>query len=305
MTRVTKQLLTILALAGAVAAHMQMRYPPPLRSSYNPHAAAAGDVDYSMTSPLRADGSDFPCKGSLALLGTPLLGRAVATWSAGGEYNFTLAAGGAPHGGGSCQAALSVDGGRTFRVLHSYEGACPAAAAAAAAAAAPGGEGENAFRFAVPADVPATRGAVFAWTWFNNLGNREMYMNCAVVDITAAAGGSGSGKEKKVAFTSRPGLFVANIGNGCRTIEGTDVKFPDPGPDVDSQGTPAPPTGNCGSSHGASEENSPGSPGEASSSTGANDAPFSSPGDGQPEPDSTQTPAADYEADSISLSLFW
>ncbi|SPQ21449.1 929d6a52-ad34-4064-82d9-33fe97cffd52 [Thermothielavioides terrestris] len=207
------RLFAIAALMGIphlTTAHMEMTSPPPLKSKSNPHTSPS-NVDYSMTSPLHADGSDFPCKGYLSLLGSPD-GQAVATWTAGGTYNFTVA-GGAPHGGGSCQAALSVDAGRTFRVLHSYEGGCP------------GLSPQSSFGFVLPHDVPATKGAVFAWTWFNNLGNREMYMNCAVVDV---AGGSGGGGSEKVAFGSRPVIFKANVGNGCRTVDSANVKFPDP-----------------------------------------------------------------------------
>ncbi|KAG7289247.1 hypothetical protein NEMBOFW57_005612 [Staphylotrichum longicolle] len=115
--------------------------PPPL--PLNPHTPPAS-TDYALTSPLRPDGSDYPCKGALALLGTPAAAP-VATWTAGAAYNFTVS-GGAAHGGGSCQAALSVDGGRTFRVVHSYEGGCPAPAG-----------GESSFGFGVPGDVGAVR----------------------------------------------------------------------------------------------------------------------------------------------------
>jgi hypothetical protein len=224
---------------------MEMTYPPPLKSKANPNAAAANDVDYSMTSPLKADGSDFPCKGYLSLVGTPQ-GKAVATWVAGGRYNFSVA-GGAPHGGGSCQAALSFDCGKTFRVVHSYEGGCPGLGTS------------SAFDFQLPGDVPATQGAVFAWTWFNKLGNREMYMNCAVVDVTAGSSGRGGG----VSFASRPALFVANLGNGCKTVDSANVKFPDPGPDVDA-GLATPPTGSCGATAAAGSGS-----GSAGSGTGA------------------------------------
>lgn len=220
----TSYLLPTMALAMGSSAHMSMIYPAALKSKNNPHAGY--DIDYSITSPLSADGSNFPCKGYLSLLGTPQ-GKSVATWNAGGSYNFTIA-GGANHNGGSCQASLSLDGGKTFRVLHSYEGGCPAS-------------GTSSYNFRVPADVPPTEGAIFAWSWFNNLGNREMYMNCAVVDIVG-----GGGSAEKVSFASRPTLFKANVGNGCTTVESVNVKFPQPGPDLDSNGASAPPVGNCG-----------------------------------------------------------
>jgi hypothetical protein len=64
-------------------------------------------------------------------------------------------------------------------------------------------------------------------------------MNCAVVTITGGASSALDG----------PGMFVANVGNGCGTTEGTDVVFPDPGSDIVYGGDAAkraPPTGNCG-----------------------------------------------------------
>ncbi|KAK3326034.1 hypothetical protein B0H66DRAFT_530037 [Apodospora peruviana] len=192
-----------------VAAHMQLTSPPPLRSTHNPHTGPL--PDYSMTTPLSSDGSNFPCKGYLSLLGTPQ-GASVATWPAGSTQHMTIS-GGAVHGGGSCQASLSVDAGQTWHVLHSYIGACPAI------------NGDSSFSFRVPGDVPETKGAVFSWTWFNNLGNREMYQNCAVVDIT----GGRSGDD----FGQRPAMFVADVGNGCTTVDSRDVLFPDPGPDLD------------------------------------------------------------------------
>ncbi|KAK3685250.1 hypothetical protein B0T22DRAFT_380921 [Podospora appendiculata] len=211
---------------STVAAHMLLSSPPALRDKDNPYTSAA-NADYSLTSPLHPDGSDYPCKGALSLLGTPQA-RPVASWTAGQTYSMTIV-GGAPHGGGSCQASVSIDGGATFHVIHSYIGGCPR------------GESSS-FAFRVPGDTPATKGAVFAWTWFNNLGNREMYMNCAVVDISSSGG---SGRES-MGFESRPTVFKANIGNGCRTVDSTDVKIPDPGPNVDVSGNNAvSPTGSC------------------------------------------------------------
>ena len=199
-----------LVLATTASAHMEMSYPPALRGKYNPHSTT---IDYGMTSPLSADGSNYPCKGYLSDLGTAA-GAPVASWTAGETHNFTIV-GGANHNGGSCQAALSVDGGKTFHVIHSYVGGCPV----------PG----KSYDFKVPAGTPDTEQAVFAWTWQNLVGNREFYMNCGVVSIK---GGGSGGNE----FSSRPGLFLANLGSksgGCQTKEGVTPAYPDPGPDVD------------------------------------------------------------------------
>lgn len=140
--------LAALVFGHGALAHMLLSYPPSLRYTGNPYTT---DADYSLTSPLLADGTDFPCKGYQSLLGTPQ-GTPVITWEAGQTYNFTVA-GGAPHGGGSCQASISCDDGKTFTVIESYIGGCPLVNPA-------GGS----FNFTIPADTPAHPAALFAWT---------------------------------------------------------------------------------------------------------------------------------------------
>lgn len=203
---------------------MEMKYPPPFRSSFNPYTG--DDIDYDMTSPLDSDGSNFPCKGYLGLIGKPE-GKSVAKWTAGGSYNFTIT-GHTPHNGGSCQASVSLDHGNTWKVLHSYIGNCPVM-------------GDSSYQFDLPSDVP-NGDVVFGWTWFNNEGNREMYMNCAVVTVTG-----GKQANSNTPLSNRPAAFVANVGNGICTFEGTDVDFPQPGPDVTktSKHPHAPGKGTC------------------------------------------------------------
>jgi hypothetical protein len=212
-----------------------MLSPPPWNSKHNPNTPSA-NIDYSMTSPLSASGSDYPCKGYNSVLGTDA-GKSVASWAPGSTQNIQLA-GSATHGGGSCQLSLSYDGGRSFKVIQSILGGCPTT---------------SGWDFQVPGDAPAGD-AVFAWTWFNRLGNREMYMNCASVTI-------GGGKRRRdeesydnstlvarqASYNGGPDLFQANIGNGCGTEEGGDVEFPNPGPNVLRRGdfSPRAPTGSC------------------------------------------------------------
>ncbi|CRK32497.1 hypothetical protein BN1708_016119, partial [Verticillium longisporum] len=114
---------------------------------------------------------------------------AKASWQAGQTYNLTIE-GGANHNGGSCQASLSFDGGKTFKVVKSYVGGCPPA-------------GTSTYDFTLPDDTPAADDALFAWTWFNQVGNREMYMNCAVVSTKAG----GSAKRQATSFNSRPDIL--------------------------------------------------------------------------------------------------
>ncbi|KAH7141704.1 hypothetical protein EDB81DRAFT_843251 [Dactylonectria macrodidyma] len=221
-------LAAAVGLAGLAQAHMEMTYPAPFKSKYNPYAGS--DIDYSMTSPLAADGSNFPCKGYQSLLGTAA-GAPAVNWQAGQQYNMTIA-GGADHGGGSCQASLSFDKGKSWIVIQSYIGNCPLSPSAS-------------FRFTLPVDTPAGV-ALFAWTWFNRIGNREMYMNCAAITVRAGTG------TISTPLSKRPTIFIANVGNGCGTTEMVDVMFPNPGPNVDlTSSKTGPPVGQCPAGPGA------------------------------------------------------
>lgn len=227
----TGVLATLLAGSQLAAAHMQVSYPPPLRSKFNPNA---DNIDYSYTAPLDPSGANYPCKGYLSDLGTPSA-ASTANFAPGGAYNFTVA-GSATHGGGSCQVSLSYDKGKTFTVIQSIIGGCPLS---------------SSYPFTIPSDAPEGE-AIWAWTWNNEIGNRELYMNCAVVTI----GGGGAKREVKerasAAFSSRPQVFLANIGNGCTAPEGVDVDYPNPGPDVVTSGSKiGPPVGSCGSGSGS------------------------------------------------------
>ncbi|KAJ5813130.1 hypothetical protein N7447_010153 [Penicillium robsamsonii] len=206
-------------LATAVSAHMQLSKPYPIRSPLNKDGK--GEKDYSYTNPLSTSGSDYPCKGY-----AKDKFEAVATWQPGSTQEMTLE-GSAVHGGGSCQLALTYDQGETFKVIESIEGDCPI---------------DKKYEFQVPSDAPSGD-ALFAWTWFNKVGNREMYMNCAMVTIGGSAkrsatveseGNNDQTENAKSDFSSLPELFVANVNQAgkCVTIEGQAVHFPKPGPKV-------------------------------------------------------------------------
>jgi hypothetical protein len=188
-------------------------------------------------SPLAESGANFPCMApSYSSLSSQL------TIQPGESGNIVLSKnGGAPHGGGSCQISLTYDSaptaGSRFTVIKSFMGACPVAAQ--------GNEiqGPYTLPYTIPQDAPSGN-AILAWTWFNKIGNREMYMRCSPITI----GGSNTVSDS---FSSRPEIFKANIGNACETLAGTDVIFPNPGPDFVGQGTAAPKAnspGACGSS---------------------------------------------------------
>lgn len=273
-------LTAMLAMAVAPAtAHMEMISPAPWRSKNNPNTPEP-ERDYSYTSPLDASGSNYPCKGYNSVLGTPL-GASVAEWAPGSSQKFELA-GTATHGGGSCQALFSFDGGNTFKVVRSIEGNCPDI---------------KSWDFTVPHDAPAGE-AVFAWTWFNRLGNREMYMNCATVTI--GSNGTGRRRANSASLSSLPANFEANIGNGCSTTEGGDVIFPNPGPDyIQGSSNPLPPVGSCGGGGGG------GSSGSGSGSGSTNpEKPSASPSP-SPSPAASASPNESNSASSAPSAPAW
>lgn len=190
--------------------------------------------------PLDPNGADFPCSvPSFTADGDgPTL-----TPGQGGQIRLF---GTAVHSGGSCQISITYDQppnrNSVWKVMKSFQGGCPIDVNGNLPDI--GDPTKNplpALQYTVPQGLPSGKGTV-AWTWFNKSGNREMYMRCHKATI----GGSGG---SKATFNSLPDMFIANINglNTCRVAEGINVRFPNPGSQVQGQGD-GDPTGNCGSS---------------------------------------------------------
>ncbi|KAF7626484.1 hypothetical protein F9C07_12451 [Aspergillus flavus] len=203
-------ILAAIATASTALAHMEMIRPFPLKSQFDPNNDWS-NIDYDNTSPLEPSGSNFPCRGHHKTTNW----RTVANYTAG-QADYMKLAPGNNHHGGSCQISLSYDNGETFRVIESYMGGCPL---------------KLEWDFEIPSFAPSGK-ALFAWSWFNIEGNREMYMNCAQVEIE---GGSDSAQ-----FDQLPEIFTANVGNGCRTVEGKETVFAHPGDSVEYAGKVSP-----------------------------------------------------------------
>ncbi|KAI9827726.1 MAG: hypothetical protein M1832_004215 [Thelocarpon impressellum] len=237
----TSLLAAALAFASTIDAHMILKTPAPFG---NPNS-----------SPLLPDGSDYPCKMAGGAAGAAGPGNAFPLGSSQ-ELSFT---GSAVHGGGSCQVSITYDSPPTkdsvFKVIESIEGGCPANAPGNLPED-PAGSGAGKFKYTIPAELPGGN-ATLAWTWFNKIGNREMYMNCASV---ALGGGAGSGQAAtNPFFTGLPDMFKANIGGDCKTTEGSDLAFPNPGASVQKAGSgaTAPPTGSCAGGSGSGGSGGP------------------------------------------------
>ncbi|KAJ4167998.1 hypothetical protein NW754_011812 [Fusarium falciforme] len=266
---------TLASLATFASAHMLMNNPVPYGKSSLTNA------------PLLADGSDFPCKmrdGVYDAQGASNVYKQGSTQ----QLSFT---GQAVHGGGSCQLSITTDKNpdknSVWKVIKSIEGGCPAKGQEGNMGDNPDAEDPYKYDFTIPAELAAGE-YTLAWTWFNKIGNREMYMNCAPLTVT----GSGGSKDH---LSSLPDMFVANIGNQCEVPSAKDLQFPNPGKDVDrfngatevfatASGTGCQATGAAGG----------GSGGDSPAPTGGNDAPAptggsgSQPTEAQPQP--TQAP---------------
>ncbi|PNY25493.1 Uncharacterized protein TCAP_04565 [Tolypocladium capitatum] len=206
--------LVLGGLATIASAHIKMSNPVPFDQA---------NLD---NSPLLPDGSNFPCKGS-----SYALGGASNVFKQGSTQQLAFI-GSAVHGGGSCQVSVTTDLKPTkssaWKVIKSIEGGCPAQGqdgnmGGGASAAVP-----FKYDFTIPNELAAGN-YTLAWTWFNKIGNREMYMNCAPLSVTGSGGSSGF-------MSTLPDMFVANVGNSCGTVASKDLVFPNPGKDVDQLG---------------------------------------------------------------------
>ncbi|POS75488.1 hypothetical protein DHEL01_v206116 [Diaporthe helianthi] len=202
------------SLASIAEAHVWMATPVRATSP----AATNG--------PLEGDGSNYPCQ---LKSGETLAGESTSM-ELGSQQPLNFI-GQSVHGGGSCQISITYDANPTkdsvWKTVTSIEGGCPAQNAE-------GNLGDDTsatalvpydYNFTLPDNIPSGK-AVLAWTWFNKIGNREMYMNCALVELTGSSSGDKSNYDKL------PDMFKANIGNGCTTADKKDVTFPDPGTNV-------------------------------------------------------------------------
>lgn len=137
--------------------------------------------------------------------------------------------GGATHGGGSCQLSVTLDKEPTknsqWKVIHSILGGCPNSDTGNANGS-PDYAGNPTFEYTMPKGMPNGE-YTMAWTWFNKIGNREMYMNCAPITVTGGA-------DNNDVLDTLPDMFVANIGNGCTTCENEDFVFPQCGRNVET-----------------------------------------------------------------------
>ena len=189
--------LVAFGLLGFADAHMRLKSPVP----------------FNVASPDNAPitGASYPCKspGNSAAYSISAMNKIPVN-----EPVLLGFKGSAVHEGGTCQLSISLDKepdvNSVFKVIQSIEGSCPIA------------EGQGGLTFNIPKDFPNVERATLAWTWFNKVGNREMYMDCAPIEVTG-------GSDNKDYYNSLPDMMKANLGDGCTTKESGDPVLPNPG----------------------------------------------------------------------------
>lgn len=200
-----------LSLFSSANAHMVMDSPTPFgASSLN-------------NSPLDNSGSDFPCKQRPGVYDITKMNDIKV--GVPQKLSFT---GGATHGGGSCQVSVTLDKNPNknsqWKVVHSIIGGCPANVGGNLSGDSQD-QGSSEFEFSLPQGMPNGE-YTLAWTWFNKIGNREMYMNCAPITVSG-------GSDDNTVFSSLPDMFVANLPReSCRVPDSKNFVFPNPGQSV-------------------------------------------------------------------------
>ncbi|KAK3813154.1 MAG: hypothetical protein J3Q66DRAFT_347537 [Benniella sp.] len=204
-TTIALGVLSLMALVSVSEAHCSMRTPCPRGSPVRdvcPNASNGQEPDYNINTPIGKHGSkDFPlCKNTYV--------QNQRTVVRAGKSLQTTYSVGASHGGGHCQWALSYDGGKTWAVVHTVIRECLKNIS----------NGQP-YSVSVPIPKNAPNGkATFMWLWNNAIGNRELYSNCADIEIK---GGSNARQFKGVA------PLIANYGSDSPLIG----EFPQPGDD--------------------------------------------------------------------------
>jgi hypothetical protein len=202
----TTALVAAAALSSVANAHIKIQSPTPF------------GVDTLDTSPLLnfapgASGSDFPCKQR-----TGVYDISERTEIAAGSQSPLVFSGSASHGGGVCELLLTTDleptANTEWKLFTVIEG-CPLKGDASSG-------GVSDYSFTIPEGMP-NGNATFAWVWYNRIGNREIYMNCAPISIS-------SGSDDKTAYNALNNAYFINLPReSCSSQEMGDTIIPNPG----------------------------------------------------------------------------
>ncbi|KAH6868873.1 hypothetical protein B0T10DRAFT_596210 [Thelonectria olida] len=280
----TNKALTVgaaLALVcGHVSGHMIMIEPHPFNLDTEP---------VLQVGPLNAE-LPWPCQH------LNLTAETTTTVTAGSSILVKFQ-GSIVHGGGSCQFSTAYGDNppedvSEWKVIYSIIGGCPAQAEGQLTDVGTDAQGRiiggpecgndsgtkclRQFNIPIPKEMKNGK-AIFAWTWFNKIGNREMYMNCAPIKITGGSGDSSF-------MDSLPAPFQANVPGQCTTSKNSSIiGFPKPGKygkvngqiTPDSQGTCDAPSDPAFEDSAGGDSSEPAASGTNASSAPASTAPAS------------------------------
>ncbi|KAI0242125.1 hypothetical protein L0F63_003215, partial [Massospora cicadina] len=170
-----------LLVVGCLA-HMELMFPTIPKSKFN-HQLAWYEKDYTNMFPI---GNQY--YQDLPFCHHPMEDEVGKPVEAGATLTARFA-GDAPHDGGHCEFSISYDG-KEYAVIKTILSECLR-------------NGVMMYDITIPQSAPSGR-AILSWTWFNRIGEREIYMNCAALHIK---GGPASG------MIFGPRRLIANLPN--------------------------------------------------------------------------------------------
>ncbi|KAF9382591.1 hypothetical protein CPB97_007052 [Podila verticillata] len=192
----TSFVAAVVAVMSAMGtqAHVGLKTPCPRGqpAAGCPAPPPGSSFDYDINSPIGThDSIGKPiCKNTVPYT-TRKVYRAGETIST----DYTV---GASHGGGHCQWALSYDEGKTWVVIKTMIRECLRGVS---------GSDKYTIPVQIPANAPSGK-ATFQWIWNNAIGNRELYSNCADIEIQGVNGGSISGVEPLYANYGPSSVYI-------------------------------------------------------------------------------------------------
>ncbi|KAF9111373.1 hypothetical protein BGX27_005012 [Mortierella sp. AM989] len=197
---------SIIATAMVCLSTMTVQAHVGLKTPCGRYQSAAGcpappsgqSIDYDINSPI---GTKDSIKSPICKHTVPYDTRAKYQAGSTIKTEYTV---GAAHGGGHCQWALSYDDGKTWVVIKTLIRDCLKGVSNGEAYSVP---------VQIPDDAPSGK-ATFQWIWNNAVGNREMYSNCADIEIVGGKkGGSLSGVAPLYANYGSGSVFIPEFPN--------------------------------------------------------------------------------------------
>ncbi|KAF9193804.1 hypothetical protein BGZ51_002127 [Haplosporangium sp. Z 767] len=192
--------LTVLSVTPSAEAHVGLKKPCPRYGAFKgcPAPPKGQAIDYDINSPVGTyDRIDQPlCKHTVP-------GTKRAVYKAGQTIKTEYSVG-AAHGGGHCQWALSYDKGKTWVVIKTVIRDCLRNVKNGA---------PYSVNVKIPSNAPSGNNVIFQWIWNNAIGNRELYSNCADINIKGKNGGKLTGVAPLIANYGRKSFYIPEFPN--------------------------------------------------------------------------------------------